>query len=82
MIETVEFVGDFGDGGCDDRHVEGDEEDGEDEGDDDHGEFVGFWVFGCGDSGEIFGGVVVVGVGGDFFGFMVGERILVGGVVG
>jgi len=67
----VELVGDLGDGGCDDGHVQCDEEDGEDQGDDDHSKLVRGGVICGGYSAELFRPVVVVMVGRDLLRLMV-----------
>ena len=46
LVQTVEFVGDVRYGCCNDCHVQGDKEDGEDEGNDDESEFETVWVVG------------------------------------
>ena len=59
VIEAVEFISDSGDGGCDDGHVECDEENREDEGNDDEGELEGVRIICCGNPGERFHAIVV-----------------------
>jgi len=77
LVQAVEFVGDLGDSGCDDCHVECYEEDGEDQRDDDHGKFVRLGIICCCYPCKILGGVVVVSMGWNLFGLIVRYGVVV-----
>lgn len=77
LVQAVELVGDLGDGGCDDCHVECHKEDGEDQSNDDHGKLVRLWVICCFYPCKILGGVVVVSMGRNLFGLIVRDGVVV-----